>query len=445
NMTTISDQSPLEHDGPLPDSADVVIVGGGIIGITTAWYLSRQGLRILVCEKGRVAAEQSSRNWGWIRQQGRDEAELPIIMESIQLWENLGRDIGVDIGFRREGSLYLCENEAELARHDEFLSLSKQYGLDTRQLNSSELYELIRETPQKWRSALYTPGDGRAEPTLAVPAIARACAREGVTILENCAVRKISTANNRVDGISTERGFVKCTSVVCCGGSWSASLLNQCGIYLPQLSVKASVASTAKAPLIFNGNAADNRLAFRRRQDGGYTIALTSYLEVFPSIQSLSQLKIFLPLLRISFKKLKLRIDKHWLEQFFPQSRWSEEDISPFEKYRVLNPVPTAKTQARLRKVLDDRLPVMREVGITESWSGMIDATPDAVPVMDRVDGFEGLFVATGFSGHGFGLGPAAGRIMADLVQNNRVEHDLSRFRFSRFSDGSRLKLGPSI
>ena len=111
----------------------------------------------------------------------------------------------------------------------------------------------------------------------------------------------------------------------------------------------------------------------------------------------------------------------------------------------MLNPTPTIKTLALLRKVLDERLPIMREVAITQSWSGMIDATPDAVPVMDSVDGLDGLFVATGFSGHGFGLGPAAGKIMAGLVQNNRVEHDLSRFRFSRFSDGSRLKLGPSI
>lgn len=444
-MTIISEQSPIEYDATLPDTADVVIVGAGIIGITTAWYLSRQGLRIVVCEKGHVAGEQSSRNWGWIRQQGRDEAELPIIMDGMQLWENLGKDIGVDIGFRREGSLYLCDSESEIARYDPFMAHAKHYGLDTRRLSTNELYMLVGNTPQKWQSALYTPGDGRAEPSLVVPAVARACTREGVSILEKCAVRKVSTANGSVDGVFTERGFIKCTSVVCCGGAWSASLLHQCGIYLPQLSVKASVAKTAQAPLIFNGNAASRKLAFRRRQDGGYTIAMPGYLEVFPSTQSISQFKIFLPLLRSAFKKLKLRVDKHWVEQFFPQRNWSEDDITPYEKNRVLNPAPTTRALALLRKILDDQLPIMRDIAITDSWSGMIDATPDAVPVMDRVDEFEGLFVATGFSGHGFGLGPAAGKIMADLVQNNRAEHDLSRFRLSRFSDGSRLVLGPSI
>ena len=143
--------------------SDIVIIGAGIIGIATAWFLSNQGHQVLVCEKGRVAGEQSSRNWGWIRQQGRDEAELPIIMEGMHLWENLGKDIGVDIGFRREGSLYLCENDSELARYDWFLSLSKQLWTRYPATRANELYRLVGYTPRKWQSALYTPGDGHAE------------------------------------------------------------------------------------------------------------------------------------------------------------------------------------------------------------------------------------------------------------------------------------------
>ena len=98
-----------------------------------------------------------------------------------------------------------------------------------------------------------------------------------------------------------------------------------------------------------------------------------------------------------------------------------------------------------MRQKFDQKLPVLRDVAFLESWSGMIDATPDAVPVMDSVDSIGGLFIATGFSGHGFGIGPAAGKIMANLVQQKPVEHDITRFRFSRFSDGSELILGPSI
>jgi glycine/D-amino acid oxidase-like deaminating enzyme len=110
-----------------------------------------------------------------------------------------------------------------------------------------------------------------------------------------------------------------------------------------------------------------------------------------------------------------------------------------------LNPVPSTATVSRIRARLNDRLPVFKNIELLESWSGMIDALPDVVPVLDQADSIEGLWIATGFSGHGFGIGPAAGKVMSNLIQNNPVEYDLSRFRLSRFSDGSPMVLGPAI
>ena len=444
-MTPITDQSPIKHDADLPASTDIVIIGAGIIGIATAWYLSKQGHKVLVCEKGRVAGEQSSRNWGWIRQQGRDEAELPIMMESIRIWENLAKEIGKEVGFQREGSLYLFENESEIARYDDFRSFAPNYGLHSELINSGTLYGLVKNCPKHWVTALHTPGDGRGEPEIAVAAIAEACERNGVLIVENCAIRTVSIANRAIDGVYTEKGFVKCSSVVCCGGAWSSSFLNNCQIHMPQLAVKASVVSTASAPLIFNGNASDKKLAFRRREDGGYTIAMTDYLEILPSWRGLQLLGKYAPLLRTSYDKLKIRLYGSSREQYYHGRSWLDSDISPFEKNRVLNPLPSSSAIKRLRSILDSRLPILKNVAIRQSWAGMIDATPDAVPVMDAVPDVNGLFIASGFSGHGFGIGPAAGKIMANLVQNNNIEYDLSRFRFSRFSDGSTLKPGPSI
>ena len=444
-MTIITHHTPIKFQSKLPDSTDIVIIGAGIIGIATAWFLSKQGHKVVVCEKGRVAGEQSSRNWGWVRQQGRDEAELPIMMESIRIWENLAADIGRDVGFRREGSLYLFESESESERYDHFCSFAPNYGLQSELLNSSKLYGLVKNCPKHWVTALHTPSDGRAEPDIAVSAIAEACVRNGVSIVENCAIRTISVANREIDGVYTERGLVKCSSVVCCGGAWSSSFLHNCQIYLPQLAVKASVVTTASAASIFAGNASDKQLAFRRREDGGYTIAMTDYLEVFPSWHGLQLLGKYLPLLRTAYKKLKIRLYGSSQEKYYYGRTWRDSDISPFEKNRVLNPEPSNRTLMRFRSVLDNRLPVLKNVAIRQSWAGMIDATPDAVPVMDAAPDVKGLFIASGFSGHGFGIGPAAGKIMADLVQNNNVEYDLSRFRFSRFSDGSKLKVGPSI
>jgi len=444
-MHIISSKSPIQYDNVLPATTDVVIIGAGIIGITTAWFLAKQGIKVLVCDKGRVGGEQSSRNWGWIRQQGRDEAELPIMMESMTLWEDLAKELGVDIGFRREGSLYLCESEAELARHDHFLSFSKQYGLESNRLNRKEIQNQINSSQGRWHNAIHTPSDARAEPSLAVPAIAQACSKQGVTIKEGCAVRQISTANGKVDGVYTELGLVKCSTVLCCGGGWSSALLYQNGLNFPQLSVKASVARTEKSPLIFNGNAAGSGLAFRRRMDGGYTIAMTDYLEVLPTADSFRHLSAFLPLLRLAHKKLKLRMGNDWKERFLTPRQWAKDDITVFEKNRVMNPIPTPHSLRRMKKILSNRLPELSDIAITQSWSGMIDTTPDAVPVMDSSETVKGLFIATGFSGHGFGIGPAAGKIMAELIQGNGSKHDLSRFRFSRFSDGSLLKLGPSL
>jgi glycine/D-amino acid oxidase-like deaminating enzyme len=100
---------------------------------------------------------------------------------------------------------------------------------------------------------------------------------------------------------------------------------------------------------------------------------------------------------------------------------------------------------ARIKARLGDRVPALAGIELVEAWSGMIDALPDVVPVLDQADPIDGLWISTGFSGHGFGIGPAAGKIMANLMQNNSVEYDLTRFRLSRFSDGSKLELGPAI
>ena len=441
-MTIITHHSPPKFKGQLPREADLVIIGAGIIGITTAWFLASSGLKVVVCDKGRVAGEQSSRNWGWIRQQGRDQAELPIMMESMRLWSDFSQHLGSEIGFAQAGSLYLCEEQSQLDSYNDFLAFAEGYGLDSQQLDREQLYKLLNNTPQHWDSALYTPSDARAEPATAVPAIARACVNAGTTIIENCAVDQLSVTNHQIDGVHTEHGLIKCAQVLCCAGHWSAKLLHDAGILLPQLSVKASVARTSTAPMLFNGNASGSNIAFRRRIDGGYTIAMTDFLEVFPSVHGLKQFSRFLPLLRIASKKLRLRI----YDESAHINPFSEDaDYRKLDANRVLNPKPSASTLERMRRKFDQKIPAFRDLAFIECWSGMIDAMPDAVPVMDSMDAIKGLFVATGFSGHGFGIGPAAGKIMAELIQNRDCDHDIRRFRFNRFSDGSELILGPSI
>ena len=287
-----------EESSGLLQSADVVVIGAGIVGISTAWFLHQAGLRVVVLEKGRVAGEQSGRNWGWIRQMGRDEAELPIVMESMRRWQEIADQLSVDIGYRREGSLYLCENDDDLARHETYMAAAENHGASTRRINRAELEKLIKECPDRWQSALYTPDDGRSEPSLSAQAIARTLAARGVTVLENCAAQAITTAGGRVVGVVCEHGEIKANAALVAAGAWSTFPLESCGLRLPQLAVKASVARTAPMPSIFAGNASGSQISFRRRLDGGYTIAVSDRLEVFPSIRHLKFLPEFWPMLK---------------------------------------------------------------------------------------------------------------------------------------------------
>ena len=209
-MTTYSDQSPVTFSDPMPEKVDVVVIGAGVIGISIAWFLAKRGISVTVCEKGRVAGEQSSRNWGWIRQHGRDYAELPIMMESIDLWESMADEIDEDIGFARNGVLYLAKNQAELARGELWLDVARPHNLDTRMLSANEIGELVKGNPGNWIGGSYTDSDGRAEPDLAVPALARAVQKMGVSIIEGCAVRTLDTTAGAISGVVTERGLIKC-------------------------------------------------------------------------------------------------------------------------------------------------------------------------------------------------------------------------------------------
>ncbi|MGB5066216.1 MAG: FAD-dependent oxidoreductase, partial [Albidovulum sp.] len=126
----ISEASPVRFGGPLPKACDVVVIGGGVIGVMTAWFLAARGQRVLLCEKGRIAGEQSSRNWGWVRQQGRDPSELPMMIESLAIWKGLEAEAGADLGFRQTGVLYLANGAKDIADFEAWMVHAQAHGLD---------------------------------------------------------------------------------------------------------------------------------------------------------------------------------------------------------------------------------------------------------------------------------------------------------------------------
>ena len=445
-MPMISEATPIAFSDSLPEAVDVVVIGAGVAGTATAYFLAKQGVSVLLCEKGRVAGEQSSRNWGWVRQQGRDWAELPIMMESNRIWRGLAEETGeADLAFTQAGCLYLADSAAGLAKYEQWYDLAKQHQLDTRMLSADELAERYPDVAGPWVGGMLTASDGRAEPFVAIPALARAARAAGAAIVENCAVRTLDLEAGKVAGVVTEQGRVRCDRVVLAGGAWSTHFAANAGVDLPQLAVRSTVARTEPAPEIVGPNVSTPGLALRRRADGGYTVTSGDLAEHFLSPKSFRYFGKYLKLLKVSAKDVRIRpaAPKGYPGAWGSPRRWSAEEVSPFERMRVLNPEPSPVVIERTMARLPRYFPALKGVKLAEAWAGMIDVTPDAVPTLGETAAVRGLYIATGLSGHGFGIGPAIGRIMADMVTGRSVGHDLARFRPQRFFDGTPIEPGP--
>lgn len=429
----------IQSDAKLAADSSVVIVGGGIIGVATALELSERGVDVTLCEKAEIACEQSSRNWGWCRQMGRDAREIPLMVESLKAWRGMTARVEAEIGFRECGIVYLLKTDAEVAKRMKWYEENaKPYGLPVRPIGGSEAEELQPGASVKWKGALYSPNDGRAEPEKAAPAMAAAARRKGARILTRCAARGLETSAGRVSAVVTEKGRIACGSVVLAAGAWSRLFLKNLGIPFPQLTVVNSVMRSKPIDTGLERSASGAKFAFRKRLDGGYTIAHRhlSIADILP--ESFPLFFQFLPALLLDWNGLKLRFGRRFLDAARLQRRWSLDEHTPFETVRVLDPEPVDWVLDEALSSLKTCYPVFERVQIAERWAGCIDATPDAVPVISPVDSLSGLFLASGFSGHGFGLGPGAGRLMADLVTGRPPLVDPHPFRYSRFFDGSR-------
>jgi glycine/D-amino acid oxidase-like deaminating enzyme len=433
----------IPSDERLPEAADVVVIGGGVAGITAAYYLARKGHSVAVVEKGHVAGEQSSRNWGWVRQQNRDERELPLIRHSLQLWGGLAEETGRDLGFRRTGLLYVTTERRDLEEWERWSELARGYQVHSRMLSAEEAQGMTPNCTRRWIGGVHSPTDGRAEPSKAVPALAEAARALGVTIHQGCAVRSLDITGGRVSGVITERGRIRAGAVLCAGGAWSSLLCRRHGIDLPQAGVRSTVFATEAAPAIVEGGLSTPSYVMRRRLDGGYTVAIRGRgrLEITP--QGLRYARRFWPIYRKrAAGGVSIRLGRSFLQGPEALGGWGD-GASPFEKTRVLDPAPDMATVAEAMEQMRAAHPEFAGLKVSHAWGGWIDNTPDAIPVISPVAKLPGFFLSTGFSGHGFGIGPGAGRLAADLIAGETPAVDPAPFRYDRLIDGSPLPPGP--
>jgi glycine/D-amino acid oxidase-like deaminating enzyme len=428
----------VPSDTTLPKQAAVCVIGGGVAGVSTALELAERGIDVVLLEKGEIAAEQSSRNWGWCRQMGRDPREIPLIQVSLSIWDRMNARVAGETGFTRCGILYLCEDEQQLADKTAwFENNAKPAGLSTRMIGAAEANDLQPGCTRPWKGALYTPDDARAEPFVAVPLMAEALRRKGGKIFTTCAVRGLETKAGRVSAVVTEKGTIACDTVVLAGGAWSRRFCENLGVALPQLTVVNSVMRTEPLDTGLTRTCAGGHFTFRKRLDGGYTVTHNhfSVADIVPD--SFRLFRAFLPALMLDWKGLRLRFGKRFIDEARLKRRWQLDEVSPFEEVRVLDPEPVRAILDDAEKHLKEYYPAFRPMKIAERWAGCIDAVPDAVPVISKVEALPGFHLCTGFSGHGFGLGPGAGRLMAEIVLGEVPCVDPSPFRYGRFFDGT--------
>lgn len=426
-------------DGRLPEAADVVIVGGGVIGVSAAYHLAKKGRSVALVEKGHVGAEQSSRNWGWCRQQGRAPAEIPLARESLRMWEEIPGEAGIEAGFRRTGNLFVTRSEREVEGWERWAALAREQQVHSAVLGRNEVAEKLPGNREGWIAGLWTPSDGRAEPSMAVPALARAARAAGATLHQGCAARGLDLAGGAVRGVVTERGRIRSEAVVLAGGAWSSLFCRRHGIDLPIGLVDATACRTTPAPEIGPGALGTPGYCVRRRQDGGFTLAFRGRGTVQVTPDLLRHARRFWPTYLQRRAGLKIRLGAAFLRELRRGTGWSLDAPSPFEEVRVLDPEPDASLVREALAAFVASNPALDGVAVAEAWGGTIDSTPDAVPVISAVDALPGLVLATGFSGHGFGIGPAAGRLAADLALGDPPIVDPTPYAYGRLLDGRRL------
>jgi glycine/D-amino acid oxidase-like deaminating enzyme len=236
----------------------------------------------------------------------------------------------------------------------------------------------------------------------------------------------------RVSGVITERGEIRCDQALLAGGVWSRRFLANIGVPLLTLPVAASVVRTAPmtGPTEIALGAPD--FSFRKRHDGGYTITQRGALDTPLMVDHLLIGPRYIPMLRAQWANVRLSLGKDFLSDLGRPRRWSAAGQTPFERVRTLDPPVNHSLNAEALRNLALAWPAFKDVAVAGAWAGMVDVTPDSLPVISPVMKIPGLTLASGFSGHGFGTSPAAGRLAAELILGETPSVDPTPYRLER-------------
>ena len=418
-------------------TADAVVIGAGIAGCATAYYLSKKGLNVVVVDKGQVGDEQSSRAWGFVRQQARTARELPLMIAGAIVWQEMERELGADVEWNQGGSLTLAGDEEILGRIRSWLKVGEQFGIETKFLTNEDVKELLPAMRGEWLGAMYTPSDGHAQPNKATNAIAIGAREHGALFRTMEAVEGIEVTDGQVSAVVTERDRIVTKNVVCAAGAWSHKVARMVGQTLPYRMVRASVGQTNPTDHITDMAVIGPRIAFRQRPTGEVYIAPgPGGTDYDVDLDSFKHIHLFMPNFRRNREMFRLHVGSALIKDILRSLPGSPSRRHPFAHTVGVEPEPNRKVIDKALVTFKSMFPDLKNLKINHYWSGRIDATPDALPVIGEADSPKGFYFCTGFSGRGIGIGPIAGKVTAELIADGESSVDIHALRHSRFKDG---------
>jgi sarcosine oxidase, subunit beta len=378
----------LEGTGPLPERAEIVIVGGGVMGLSIAYHLARRGLSdVVVIERGYLAEGASGRNGGGVRQQWSTEINIRLMQESVELCRRFAVDLGVNVWFRQGGYLFLARSTREVARLEKNIALQNRCGVATRMLDPEEAREIVPEIDLTGIvGAAYNPTDGILFPWPFLWGYARQAASYGVRIFTQTPVGGLEPVDGGGYLVHTPRGAVRARRVINATGSWSPQLAKLIGVEVPTWPIRHEICSSEPLKPFLRPMVSE----------------LASGLYCSQSMRGEIVGGVTLP--------------------------------GHGSTYAMGSTLQFLATYARRLVRL---MPILAEIKVLRQWAGPYDQSPDGNPILGAPPEHPDFFLACGFVGHGFMMAPIVGKLYAEWLTGAPPHEIFSRYRLTRFRDGS--------
>lgn len=370
--------------GALPERADVVVIGGGVIGSSIAFHLAEAGVDVCLLERSELASGSTSRAAGGIRAQFSDPLNIALGLRSIEAYGRFDERPGAEIDLEQVGYLFLLDRAEDVESFERSVELQNEHGVPSRFVSLDEVRRLCPIAGLDGvLAATFSPLDGHASPEAVVQGYVAGARRHGATALTGCAVTGLDEANGEIRAVRTALGTVETGTVVCAAGAWSPELAGMVGLDLPVQPFLREIGYTAAADL-------PRRIPL--------TVDFTSGLYFHREGPGL----LFGMADRNQEPGFDVPSDPSWLEQ--------------------------------VTAVAERRLPSLLEMGIAGGWKGYYEVTPDHNALIGEAAGVSRFLYATGFSGHGFLQGPAVGEVVRDIALGRDPFVDVSPLDVERFA-----------